>query len=69
MNIQLHAHHLHNNNCWGINCVIIPAPMVIVRTGTDVRRISRSYLKTGAVTALENYAQERHSPRSMGENP
>ena len=29
INIQLHAHQLHNNNCWGVNCVIIPAPMVI----------------------------------------
>ena len=28
INFQLHAHHLHNNNCWGANCVIIPAPMV-----------------------------------------
>ena len=25
---QLHAQLLHINNCWGINCVIIPAPMV-----------------------------------------
>ena len=28
INIQLHAHQLHINNCWGINCVIIPARMV-----------------------------------------
>ena len=30
INIQLHTHQLHIKNCWGINCVIIPAPMVIV---------------------------------------
>ena len=29
IHIQLHAHQLHNNNCWAINCVIIPAPMVL----------------------------------------
>ena len=29
INIQLHAHQLHNKNCWGINCVIIPAPMLV----------------------------------------
>ena len=28
INIQLHAHRLHIDNCWGVNCVIIPAPMV-----------------------------------------
>ena len=28
--IHLHAHQLHNNNCWGFNCVIIPAPMVFL---------------------------------------
>ena len=27
-NIQLHAHQLQINNCWGINCVTIPAPIV-----------------------------------------
>ena len=28
--MQVHAHQLHNNNCWGINyCVIMPAPVVI----------------------------------------
>ena len=30
INIQLHAHQLHISNCWRINCVIIPAPMVCV---------------------------------------
>ena len=28
VNVQLHAHQLHNNNIWGINRVIILAPMV-----------------------------------------
>ena len=28
INIQLHAHQSHINNCWGINCVVIPTPMV-----------------------------------------
>ena len=27
IDIQLHAHQLHDKNCWGINCVIIPAPL------------------------------------------
>ena len=27
MNIQLHADQLHNNNCLGIDCVLIPAPI------------------------------------------
>ena len=31
ISIQVHAHQLHINNCWGINCVIIPAPMVILK--------------------------------------
>ena len=30
INIQLHAHLLHINNCCGINCVIIPATMVYI---------------------------------------
>ena len=29
MNIKLHAHQMHNNNCWGINCTIVPTPMVL----------------------------------------
>ena len=28
--IQLHAHQLHNNNRWGINCAVIPAPGVLM---------------------------------------
>ena len=57
MNIQLHAHQLHINNCWGINCVIIPAPMVqkaliIRQLIIKVADADPDHQKTNAVVVL-----------------
>ena len=34
--ISNYTHQLHINNCWGINCVIIPAPMILSGPNLDV---------------------------------
>ena len=42
INIQLHAQQLHINNCWGANCVILPAPMVLSRIGAVSKALNRA---------------------------
>ena len=51
INIQLRAHQLHINNYWGVNCVIIPAPMVFGRKKFLMLGLTMCVLVSGSLIA------------------